>query len=88
VQQQLYGTVSIRYGPHVVGRYDITGQTLKDKPKTGRGKDGPVEAVENRKAVSHRSPRPSEIASGDSHFSTATNSTRPLSPNRKVKRAA
>jgi transposase len=88
VHQHLDGTVSIRYGPHVAGRYDSTGQALKDKPKTGRGKDGPVEAVENRKAVSHRSPRPLEIASGDSHFSTATNPTRPLSPNRKAKRAA
>lgn len=58
VHQHLDGTVSIRYGPHVVGRYDSTGQALKDKPKTGRGKDGPVEAVENRKAVSHRSPLP------------------------------
>jgi len=65
IHQHLDGTVSIRYGPHVVGR----------------GKDG---AVENQKPVSHHS---LEIASGDSHFSTAT-TTNPLSPKPKAKRVA
>jgi hypothetical protein len=90
VHQHLYGTVSIRYGPHVVGRYDSTGQTLKDKPKTGRGKDGPVEAVDNRAAVSPRSHRLLEIASGgsdDSHFPTATNLVQPPSPKPEVTRS-
>ena len=65
IHQHLDGTVSIRYGPHVVGR----------------GKDG---ALENQKSVSHRS---LEIASGDSHFSTAP-TTIPLSPKPKAKRVA
>ena len=65
IHQHLDGTVSIRYGPHVVGR----------------GKDG---TVENQKSVS---PSSLEIASGDSHFPTASTTTRPLSP-KKAKRAA
>jgi transposase len=65
IHQHLNGTVSIRYGPHVVGR----------------GKDG---AVENQTQVSHNS---LEIACGDSHFPTASTTTRPLSP-KKAKRAA
>jgi transposase len=88
IHQHLDGTVSIRYGPHVVGRYDSDGRPLAEKPRQGRGKAGAVEAVENRSAVSHRSHRPLEIAAGDSHFSTAPTTTRPLSPNPKAKRAA
>jgi transposase len=65
IHQHLDGTVSIRYGPHVVGR----------------GKDG---AVENHTQVSLRS---LEIASGDSHFPTAT-TIPPLSPKPKAKRVA
>ncbi len=71
IHQHLDTTVSIRYGPHVVGRYSQEGQPIQE-PKAGRGKAGSKEAVENRPAVSHRSPRPLEIASGDSHFSTAS----------------
>jgi hypothetical protein len=88
VHQHLDGTVSIRYGPHVVGRYASDGNPIAEKPAQGRGKAGPVEAVENRAAVSPRSPRPLEIASGDSHFPTASTTTRPLSPTNKAKRVA
>jgi len=77
IHQHLDGTVSIRYGPHVVGRYP-----------EGRGKDGTVEAVENQTQVSHRSHRPLEIASGDSHFPTASTAINPLSPKPKAKRVA
>jgi transposase len=77
IHEHLDGTVSIRFGPHVVGHYTAEGAPLpaKGKPRrAGRGKDGPVEAMENRKPVSHRSHRPVEIPpSRDSHFSTATN---------------
>ena len=66
IHQHLDGTVSIRYGPHVVGR----------------GKDG---AMENQTPVSHRS---LEIASGDSHFPTASPTINPLSPKSKAKRVA
>jgi transposase len=62
IHQHLDGRVSIRYGPHVVGR----------------GKDG---AVENQTQVSSDS---LEIASGDSHFSTAS-TIPPLSPRSKAK---
>jgi len=72
IHQHLDGRVSIRYGPHVVGR----------------GKDGTPEAVENQTQVSHRSHRPSEIASGDSHFPTASTTTAPLSSNNKTKKIA
>jgi hypothetical protein len=41
IHQHLDGGVSIRFGPHVVGRYT-----------PGRGKDG---VVENQNQVSHRS---------------------------------
>ncbi|MFI5106833.1 MAG: ISNCY family transposase, partial [Terriglobales bacterium] len=58
IHQHLDGTVSIRYGPHVVGRYTATGAIrpadAKKLPES-RGKDGPVETVENQKQVSPRS---------------------------------
>ena len=60
IHQHLDGNVSIRYGPHVVGRYDADGrprETSCKKTRDGRGKGGTVEAVENRKPVSHRSHR-------------------------------
>ena len=88
IHQHLDGSVSIRYGPHVVGRYDCDGQPLAQQTKKGRGKAGAVEAVENRVAVSHRSHRPLEIAVGDSHFSTAPTTPGPLSRKPKAKRAA
>jgi transposase len=53
IHEHLDGAVSIRYGPHVVGRW-----------AEGRGKDGAVGAVENQTRVSHRSHRPLEIALG------------------------
>jgi hypothetical protein len=58
IHQHLDGRVSIRFGPHVVGR----------------GNDGAVEALENQKSVSHRSHRPLETASGASHIPTAQQS--------------
>jgi hypothetical protein len=71
IHQHLDGTVSIRYGPHVVGRGNV----------------GSVEAVENQTQVSHRSHRPLEIASGDSHFPTASMIC-PPPPKPKAKRVA
>ena len=77
IHEHLDGTVSIRYGPHVVGRYNVDGKPLQSaqRPEPGsRGKGGPVEAVENHKSVSHRSHRPLEIPQKrrDSHFPTAS----------------
>jgi transposase len=87
IHEHLDGTVSIRFGPHVVGRYTAEGAPLPGSRKArreGRGKGGPVEAVENRQAVSHRSHRPLEIPpSRDSHFSTATNSPIVVHPRKR-----
>ena len=76
IHQHLDGKVSIRYGPHVVGRYTATGEIrpagAKQLPESC-GKGGPVETVENHKPVSHRPHRPLEIPQPrrDSHFPTA-----------------
>jgi transposase len=84
VHEHLDGTVSIRYGPHVVGRYDAEG-----KPKAkGCGKAGPVEPVENPKAVSHRHQRPLEIPRRDSHFPTAPAAAVPGHKNQKPRPAS
>jgi transposase len=78
IHQHLNDSVSIRFGPHVVGHYP-----------EGRGKGRPVETVENQTQVSHRSHRPLEISptARDSHFPTAS-AIRPLSPKPKAKRVA
>jgi hypothetical protein len=76
IHEHLDGSVSIRHGPHVVGRYTAAGelrQASTNKTPESRGKGGPVETVENHKPVSHRPHRPLEIPQQrrDSHFSTA-----------------
>ena len=76
VHEHLDGSVSIRHGPHVVGRYTAAGelgQASANKTPESRGKGGPVEPVENHKPVSHRPHRPLEIPQQrrDSHFPTA-----------------
>ena len=69
IHQHLDRTVSIRFGPHVVGCYRADGQPMQQK---SRGKDRPVKTVENQRPVSHRSLRPLEIPKPrDSHFPTA-----------------
>ncbi len=91
IHQHLDGTVSIRYGPHVVGRYDADGrprETSCKKTRDGRGKGGTVEAVENRKPVSHRSHRPLEIPKRDSHFPTAATTGVNVTKNRKPRSAS
>src|SRR5258708_19904149 len=54
IHQHLDGNVSIRYGPHVVGRYTATGEirpAIAKQLQESRGKGGPVETVENQKQV-------------------------------------
>jgi hypothetical protein len=69
IHEHLDQTVSIRFGPHVVGRYRADGQPIQ---KESRGKARPVQTVENQKPVSHRSHRPLEIPkTRDFHFPTA-----------------
>jgi hypothetical protein len=74
IHEHLDETVSIRYGPHVVGRFNRIGESLSGEtsPKR-RGKGGGMEAVENQKQVSSASHTPLEISprTRDSHFPTA-----------------
>jgi transposase len=77
IHEHLDETVSIRYGPHVIGSYSADGTVLERergrRKANGGGKGGPVETVENPKAVFPRSHRPLEIPQRrrDSHFPTA-----------------
>lgn len=55
IHQHLDGRVSIRFGLHVVGQYDAAGNPLGAAAQTKRGgKDGSLEAGENRKQVKSR----------------------------------
>ena len=49
IHEHLNGDVSIRYGPHVVGRYDCHGAIRKPE---ARGKGGAAKSLENQKPVS------------------------------------
>jgi transposase len=74
VHEHLDGMVSIRYGPHVVGRFDLKGGKLISAIGTERrGKGGSMEAGENQKQVFTGSHTPLEISpkARDSHFPTA-----------------
>jgi len=79
VHEHLDGSLSVRYGPHVVARSRAWPVTAERAPR--RGKGGAVETVGNQPQVSHRSHRPLEISPTprDSHFSTAPTTTIPLS---------
>lgn len=68
IHEHLDATMSIRFGPHVVGRFPAAEPPALPE---SRGKDGTVETVENLKPVSHRSHRPLEIPRRDFHFPTA-----------------
>jgi transposase len=85
IHQHLDGTVSIRFGPHVVGRYDAEGRPLPTKTQR-RGKGGSMEAGENQVQVFSGSHTPLGISqkARDSHFSTAP-TTASVSPKQKPK---
>jgi len=85
VHEHLNGEVSVRFGPHVVGRFTADGDAITSKPERG-GKGGPVESGENQKQVSSASHKPLEIphTTRDSHFPTAPTTVRVL----KTKKAA
>jgi hypothetical protein len=73
IHEHLDGNVSIRFGPHVVGRFDSKGEKLIDPSKAKRGgKGGSMGAGENQKRVSTGSHPPLEISpkARDSHFPT------------------
>jgi transposase len=87
IHEHLDETVSIRYGPHVVGHFDCKGNKLG--PATAqqrRGKGGSMEAGENQKQVSTGSHTPLGISPKprDSHFPTAS-ITASVLPKRKAK---
>ena len=100
IHEHLNGNVSIRYGPHVAGRFNAEGEklvksTAKTEEAEGRGKGWPVASVGNQKQVSPSPHRPLEIPKRDSHFPTATatvhDSPTPKpkpSPNRKPRSAS
>jgi transposase len=74
IHEHLDGNVSIRFGPHVVGRYDSQGEKFIDaSTEKRRGKGGSMEAGENQKQVSTGSHTPLEISpkARDSNFPTA-----------------
>jgi len=47
IHEHLHTTDSIRYGPHLVGRFAADGQPLENKERCGKG--GSMEAGENQK---------------------------------------
>jgi transposase len=74
IHEHLDETVSIRFGPHVVGRFDSKGEKLINPGAEKRGgKGGSMEAGENQVQVSTASHTPLEISpkTRDSHFPTA-----------------
>jgi transposase len=74
IHEHLDETVSIRFGPHVVGRYDREGVKLNDTTtEKRRGKGGSMEAGENQRQVLTGSHTPLEIPQKQraSHFPTA-----------------
>jgi hypothetical protein len=82
IHEHLDETVSIRYGPHVVGRFDSRGaKRISAAPEKRGGKGGSVEAGENQKQVSTGSPTPLGISPKprDSHFPTAPTTASVLS---------
>jgi transposase len=74
IHEHLDETVSIRYGPHIVGRFNNQGEKLTGGiAEKHRGKGGSMEGGENRTQVFTASHTPLEIPHKprDSHFSTA-----------------
>jgi transposase len=74
IHEHLDETVSIRFGPHVVGRFDSKGVKLTDAAtEKRRGKGGSMEAGENQKQVLTGSHTPLETPQKQraSHFPTA-----------------
>ena len=92
IHEHLDGRVSLRYGPHVIGRFDHQGRPLKKPSKQERGgKGGVVETGENQEQVSSRSHTSLEISpqTRDSHFPTApTTAIRVAKRKTKTARAA
>ncbi len=71
VHEHLDGSLSLTYGPRLVGRYDVEGKTLKEANPAG---GGAVETTLRGKVEKQTFPPRLEIPQKprDSHFSTAT----------------
>jgi hypothetical protein len=89
VHEHLDGTVSIRFGPHVVGRFTAAGEPMENK-KERRGKGGSMETGENHEQVFAASHTPLGIPQGqrDSHFPTAPTTAVPTLKPKKKQQAA
>ena len=89
IHQHLDGTTSIRFGPHVVGRYEANG-TAPGKTKECGAKGGSMEAGENQKQVSSVSHTPVGISrqQRDSHFPTASTTVDGIKSKKRAARAA
>jgi hypothetical protein len=90
IHEHLDGTASIRYGPHVVGRFASDGTALQTAKAERRGKGGSMEGGENQKQVSSASHTPLEISqtARDSHFPTAPTTVTVRKSKTKAARAA
>ena len=87
IHEHLDETVSIRFGPHVVGRFDSKGVKLTGiATERRRGKGGSTEAGENQKQVLTGPHPPSEIPQKQraSHFPTAPTTVSAV-PKAKIK---
>jgi hypothetical protein len=96
IHEHLRGEVSIRFGPHIVGRFNAQGEAVtgtrevvKGKQER-RGKGGRMETGENQKQVSSASHTPLGIAHKprDSHFPTAPTTVGVFKPKKRAARAA
>ena len=88
--EHLDQTVSVRWGPHLLGTFDADGQPIGRTTKR-RGKGGTMEACGNQTPVPTGSHRPLEIpqTARDSHFPTAPTTTAVASErNRKTRKTA
>ncbi len=91
IHEHLDGMVSVRWGPHVVGRFTAEGTEVSTVPKTRRrGKGGSMEACGNHKPVPTGSHTPLEIPPKprDSHFPTAPTTAVPARRKSKAACAA
>lgn len=88
--EHLDGGVTVRWGPHVVGRFDSAGGPLSQAKAERRGKGGSVEAGGNQTRVPTGSHPPLEISQTrrDSHFSPAPTTTRQGSKTKRKTQAA
>ena len=88
LHEHLNGTMSVRYGPHIVGRFAADGGSIEASGRTERrGKGGSMEAGENQKQVFSGSHTPLEISHKprDSHFPTAPTTACVMKANAKTK---